>query len=134
MAKKAAPKAAGAKAANAAKAGADKSAKAAAPGVKPRSATKSEVYSNLAEKTNLTKKQVASVFDALGEMIHKELSKKGPGQFTIPGLLKLKVVEKKATPARQGKNPFTGEPMMIKAKPARKVVKAVPLKSLKESV
>jgi nucleoid DNA-binding protein len=52
----------------------------------------------------------------------------------MPGLLKLKLVRKPATKARMGKNPFTGQEMMIKAKPARNVVKAQPLKSLKEMV
>ena len=85
-------------------------------------------------KTGLTKKQVSTVFDALTEMIGNELGKKGPGLFQVPGLLKLKVVRKPATKAKQGINPFTKEPMMYKAKPARNVVKALPLKSLKEMV
>jgi nucleoid DNA-binding protein len=67
-------------------------------------------------------------------LIAKELGKKGPGQFVVPGLLKLKVVRKDATKAKQGINPFTKEPMTIKAKPARNVVKAVPMKALKELV
>ncbi len=84
--------------------------------------------------SGLNKKQVSSVFDALAEMISKELGKKGPGLFVVPGLLKLKVVHKPATKVRQGFNPITKEPMTIKAKPARKVVKALPLKALKEIV
>jgi nucleoid DNA-binding protein len=99
-----------------------------------KAATKGEVYTKLAGKTGLTKKQVSSVFDALTEMIGNELGKKGPGLFQMPGLLKLKVVRKPATKAKQGINPFTKEPMMYKAKPARNVVKALPLKSLKEMV
>ena len=67
-------------------------------------------------------------------LIAKELGKKGPGQFVVPGLLKLKVVRKPATKARPGTNPFTGEPMTIQAKPARNVVRALPLKALKEMV
>jgi hypothetical protein len=82
----------------------------------------------------LTKKQVSNVFDALTDMIGNELGKKGPGMFQVPGLLKLKVIRKPATKAKQGINPFTKEPMMYKAKPARNVVKALPLKSLKEMV
>jgi nucleoid DNA-binding protein len=97
-------------------------------------APKSEVYSTLAEKTGLSKKQVDSVFTALGELIARDLGKKGPGQFVVPGLLKLKVVRKPATKAKQGINPFTKEPMMVKAKPARNVVKAIPMKALKELV
>ncbi len=131
MAKKAAPKAAETKA----PASAPKAAPAAEKSTRAKAATKGEIYTMISEKTKLTKKDVAGVFDALGEMIHKELgNKKGEGVFTIPGLLKLKVVRKPATKAKQGINPFTKEPMMIKAKPARNVIKALPLKSLKDSV
>ena len=97
-------------------------------------ATKGEVYTKLATKTGLSKKQVSTVFEALTEMIGNELGKKGPGLFVVPGLLKLKVVRKPATKAKTGINPFTKEPMTYKAKPARNVVKALPLKSLKEMV
>ena len=96
--------------------------------------TKSEIYSSLAEKTGLTRKQVASVFDGLGGLIANSLGKKGPGIFTMPGLLKLKVVRKPATKEREGVNPFTGEKMIFKAKPARNVVKALALKALKNMV
>jgi nucleoid DNA-binding protein len=129
MAKKAAPKPAEAKPAPAP---AKKAEKAAAPKAKP--ATKSEIYASLAEKTNLSKKEIASVFEAMSELIAKDLGKKGPGIFVVPGLLKLKIVDKPATKARPGINPFTKEPTTIKAKPARKAVKAVLLKSLKELV
>ena len=96
--------------------------------------TKSEIYSAIAEKTGLTRKQVASVFDGLGGLIANSLGKKGPGIFTMPGLLKLKVVRKPATKEREGVNPFTGEKMIFKAKPARNVVKALTLKALKNMV
>ena len=129
MAKKAAPKAAPAKAA-----GPKASAPAKGESTAAKSATKAEVFSAIAEKTGLGKKEVATVFDALVEMISKDLGKKGPGMFVIPGLLKLKVVRKPATKAKQGINPFTKAPMTIKAKPARNVVKAVPMKALKELV
>src|SRR5436190_13345828 len=99
-----------------------------------KAATKSEVYAKLAEKTSLTRKQVGAVLEALGEMISQELGKKGPGMFTVPGLLKLKRITKPATAAKMGINPFTKQEMMFKAKPARNVVKALPLKSLKEMV
>ena len=100
----------------------------------PRAATKGEIFNTLAERSGLSKKEVAGLFEAMGELIGRELGKKGPGQFVIPGLLKLKVVRKPATKAKQGVNPFTKEPMTIKAKPARNVVKAVPMKALKELV
>lgn len=98
-------------------------------------ATKTAIYRELAESTGLTRMQVASVFEALQKLISRELGKKGPGVFTLPtGLVKLKRVNKPATKERMGRNPQTGEPMLIKAKPARTVAKALPLKSLKEMV
>ena len=124
MAKKAAPKAAEPKPA----------AKSEPVAKTVKSATKAEIYSALAEKTGLGKKDISKVFGALSELIAKELGKKGPGLFVVPGLLKLKVVRKPASKAKQGINPFTKEPMTIKAKPARNVVKAVPMKALKELV
>jgi nucleoid DNA-binding protein len=100
----------------------------------PKAAAKSAVYQDLANSTGLNRKQIAAVFDGLTDIIKRELGKKGPGVFTVPGLLKLKIVRKPATKARPGINPFTKEQIMIKAKPARNVVKALPLKSLKEMV
>ncbi|HLN30044.1 MAG TPA: HU family DNA-binding protein [Gemmataceae bacterium] len=99
-----------------------------------RPAPKSAMYQTLAEATGLSRKQIAAVFDELSKFIRRDLGKKGPGVVGLPGLLKIKRVHKSATPARQGRNPATGEPMMIKAKPARTVVRAYPLKSLKEMV
>jgi nucleoid DNA-binding protein len=101
---------------------------------RPKPANRGVVYTALAETTGLGKEQVAAVFSALGALIAQELGKKGPGQVVLPGLLKLKVVRKPATQARSGKNPFTGAPMTIPAKPARNVVRALPLKALKEMV
>lgn len=99
---------------------------------KPR--TKSQILSDLSDATGLAKKEVASVFDEMTSLMKKDLSKKGPGVFTVPGLLKVKVINKPATKARKGINPFTGEETMFKAKPARRVVKAQPLKGLKDLV
>lgn len=96
--------------------------------------TKTEIYSNIAESTGLSKKDVGAVFDALNDEIAKALSKKGAGTFTLPGLCKIVVQNKPAVPAREGVNPFTGETTMFKAKPARNVVKVRPLKKLKDMV
>lgn len=94
--------------------------------------TKSEVYQHLAEATSLTKKQISEVFDALATLIGKELSKKA-GLFTIPGLLKLRVIRKPATKATTKPNPFKkGEMMEVKAKPAKNTVRARALKTLNE--
>ncbi len=95
--------------------------------------TKSETLTYIAEKTDLTKRDVSEVFDALSLLMKRDL-KRGPGVYTVPGLMKVKVVRKPATRARKGVNPFTGEEMMFKAKPARNVVKVLPLKGLKEMV
>jgi nucleoid DNA-binding protein len=103
-------------------------------GSKARPASKSAMFQSLAEKTGLTKKQVSGFFDALTDMIRHEMSKKGTGVVTIPGLIKVTRVEKPATKARQGRNPQTGEPMMIAAKPKRTVARARVLKALKEMV
>ncbi len=96
--------------------------------------TKSQVIGAIAEQTELTKKDVSGVFDELQALIAKNLKKSGPGAFTIPGIAKVVVQRKPATKARKGVNPFTGEEIMIKAKPARNVVKLRPLKALKDMV
>ncbi len=96
--------------------------------------SKSEVLNALVEATGLTRKQVASVLDALAELIGKNLGKKGVGVFAVPGLMKITVQHKPATKPRKGINPFTGQEMMFKAKPARNVVRIRPLKSLKDMV
>ncbi len=97
--------------------------------------TKSQIYAQIADDTGLTRKDVAAVFDSLNGQIKKKLGGRGaPGTFTVPGLLKMRVVKKPATKARKGVNPFTGEEMMFKAKPASKTVKVGALKGLKDMV
>jgi nucleoid DNA-binding protein len=91
---------------------------------------KTEVFTYIAGAAELSRKEVSAVFDALTEVMHRCLA--GPGEFTVPGLMKCKVQRKPATKARKGINPFTGEEVMFKAKPARSVVKIRPLKRLKE--
>jgi len=94
--------------------------------------TKSEVLAHICKETGLSRKQVSVVFDSLASVIKRSL--RSGGLFTLPGLLKMKVVKKAATKAREGINPFTGEKMMFKAKPASKKVRVMPLKSLKGMV
>ena len=101
---------------------------------KAKAATKSAMYQELAEKTQLSRKQISEVFDALEGFIQHQVSKKGPGIVALPNLLKIKRVEKPATKPRMGRNPQTGEQIMIKAKPKRTVVKVLALKKLKEMV
>lgn len=96
--------------------------------------TKSQLYSEIADSTGLQKKEVASVFDELTDVIDRHIRKRGAGQFTLPGLLKIKAVKKPARKAQKGvPNPFRpGELMDIPAKPATMRVKVTPLKKLKE--
>ena len=94
--------------------------------------TKSEILATISKETELSKKQVGAVFDSLSASIKKSL--RSHGLFTLPGLLKMKVVKKPATKAREGINPFNGEKMMFKAKPASKKVRIAALKTLKELV
>jgi nucleoid DNA-binding protein len=104
--------------------------KASSKSVKP--ATKGEILAALSEATGLKRKQVSELFDHLGELVAKGL--KQGGVFALPGLVKFKLVKKPAVPAREGRNPFTGEMTMFKAKPARTAVKAQALKALKDMV
>ena len=94
--------------------------------------TKSEILASIAETTELSRKQVASVFEALSDLIKKNVGKKGPGMFVVPGLMKIMVVQRPATKAHKGINPFTKQEQVFAAKPARKVIRVRPLKTLKE--
>jgi DNA-binding protein HU-beta len=94
--------------------------------------SKSAVVAQICSDAELSRTQVAAVFESLNGIIKKSL--RGHGVFTLPGLLKMKVVKKPATKARQGINPFTKEKMMFKAKPASKKIRLLPLKSLKALV
>lgn len=100
----------------------------------PKRMTKAQVVAELAEMAEVDKKTANAMINALSEIIKRELGGKGPGEFTIPGLVKLKTVKKPATKDRQGINPFTKEPMTIKGKPASKKVRATAVKALKDMV
>lgn len=94
--------------------------------------TKGGIVKALMDMTCLPKKDIATVMDSLGSLIELHVKSRGPGKFVLPGLLKINVVKKPARPARKGINPFTGEEIMFKAKPAHKVVKIKALRKLKE--
>jgi DNA-binding protein HU-beta len=96
--------------------------------------TKSQFVATLAEKSGLQRKQAVSALDAINAIVAQQLGKRGPGEVVIPGLLRLNVVNKQATPQHEGINPFTKEPMTYKAKAARKVIRVRPLKGLKDAV
>ena len=96
--------------------------------------TKSQLFAHISEETGVVRKDVAQVFDALSDVIEGHIKSRGAGEFKLPGLLKVKVNKKPATKARKNvPNPFRpGEFMDVAAKPARKVVKVLPLKALKD--
>lgn len=96
--------------------------------------TKTEILGDIAMVTGLAQKQVGAVLENLQNVIARHLRKGAAGVFVLPGLLKIQVINKPATKARKGINPFTGLETMFKAKPARNVVKVKALKKLKSMV
>ena len=96
--------------------------------------SKSELVQKIAERhpNNMTRKDIKSVIESLAEIGYKELKK--TGAFFVPGFAKFVVIKKPATKARKGINPFTKEPTIFKAKPARKIVRARPVKAAKDAV
>jgi nucleoid DNA-binding protein len=96
--------------------------------------TKSQLFAHISEETGVVRKDVAQVFESLANVIEGHIKSRGVGEFKLPGLLKVKVNKKPATKARKNvPNPFRpGEFMDVAAKPARKVVKVLPLKALKD--
>lgn len=94
--------------------------------------SKTQILNHIAERTELSRKQVSSVLDELSGIIEGHISKRGAGEFVLPGLMKVVTVKKPARKARKGINPFTGEETVFKAKPASIQVKIRPLKKMKE--
>jgi len=94
--------------------------------------TKSQLIEKISAETEVAKKDVKGVLETLASVGYKELKKSGV--FLVPGFAKFVVIKKPATKARKGTNPFTGEPMTFKAKPARKIVRARPVKAAKDAV
>lgn len=96
--------------------------------------TKTQLYMHIAEETGVARKDIVKVFESLSNVIEGHVKSRGAGEFKIPGLMKIKINKKPATKARKNvPNPFSpGEFMDVKAKPARKVVKVLPLKALKD--
>ncbi len=104
-------------------------------GTPPKALTKAQITNNLAEATGLSKKEIEAVMKALTDEIRNSIAlKDSPGQFTIPGLCKIKVDNKPALPRREVRNPGTGQMVWADPRPARKVVKVRPLKGLKDMV
>ena len=103
---------------------------------KAKALTKTQIVAEIAEKTELSKKDVSAVLDAMADVIKKSLGNKGPGSFVLPGLVKIEKKRVEKTPARKNvPNPFKpGEVRDIPAKPAHNKVKVRALKGLKEMV
>lgn len=102
--------------------------------IPPKAPTKTQILANIAEETELSKKDVAAVLDALALEIEKSLTKGGPGQFAIPGLCKIVLKDVPAKPKRKGRNPANGEEIWLNPKPASKKLTIRPLKGLKEMI
>jgi len=96
--------------------------------------TKSELLNAIALQANLDKKPVKLVLEALENIIFAHLKKGSVGKFTLPKLLKMTVKSVAAKPERMGRNPATGENIMLKAKPASKKIKINALRALKEVI
>ena len=96
--------------------------------------SKTAIVSDIAESTELSRAQVTSVLDELEVLIERHIKKRAVGEFTLPGLLKIKSVKRPASKARMGRNPATGEEILIGPKPASIRVRVTPLKKLKEMV
>lgn len=94
--------------------------------------TKSQIVSNLAEHTGLNKKEVELVLQEIESLIERSIKKKGVGEFTLPGLMKITTVKKPARKARKGTNPFTGEEVLFRARSAEVAVKIRPLRKLRK--
>jgi nucleoid DNA-binding protein len=98
----------------------------------PTQMTKSQLIEKIAVDTEMGKKDVKAVIESMVTVGHKELKK--TGVFLVPGFAKFIVIKKPATKERKGINPFTKEPAVFKARPARKIVRARPVKAAKDAV
>jgi nucleoid DNA-binding protein len=97
--------------------------------------TKTQIIAAIADSTELSKKDVAGVFAALGTLVEAHMKRRGSGEFTIPDTgVKIRRVKKPARKSRMGRNPATGEAMKIAAKPASTVVRVSALKALKDTI
>ena len=130
-AKKAAAKKAPAKKVVATKAAAVK--KTASTPIIKETLNKSQLIAHLVAKTGLEPKSVKAVMACLEETALGSVHKRGVGEFSLPGLLKVSVQKVPAKAKRFGKDPFTGEERWFPAKPASVKVKIRPLKKLKDA-
>merc|ERR550537_1070830 len=92
--------------------------------------TKTALAAAVAEKCEMKKSDASNVLSVLSELVTAEVS--NTGKFTLPGVCMIKTRVKPATKA--GKRMAFGKEYVVKAKPARTVVKCFPVKALKESI
>jgi nucleoid DNA-binding protein len=110
-----------------------KAPKTVAPKVIKEVLNKSGLVAHIVEQTGLVAKDVKAVLAALETTALASIDKKGIGQFTLPGLLKITSVKVPAKPKRKGINPFTKEEQWFAATAATVKVKVRPLKKLKDA-
>ncbi len=96
--------------------------------------TKAQTIATIAEDTGLSKKAVSDVLSSLGIIIERHIKPRSAGRFSLPGIMTIKRYKKKATKAREGRNPQTGEAITIAARPAHNALKITAAKALKDSV
>lgn len=97
--------------------------------------TKSQIIQAIADDTGVAKKDIASVFSTLGQLVYRHMKRNGSGEFQIPDTgVKIRRVKKPARKARMGRNPATGEMIKIAAKPAQTAIKVSALKALKDTI
>ena len=101
----------------------------------PTKQTKTQIITEIADDTGLSRKEVAAVFLSMSSLITRHVQNRGSGEFSIPDIgVKIRRVKKPRTKARMGRNPATGESIKIPAKPATTVVKVSALKALKDKL
>jgi nucleoid DNA-binding protein len=94
--------------------------------------SKAQIITELSEKSGVQKKDVQNLLNELLALVERELGAKGPGEFVLPDIVKLKVKNVPAQPARKGIDPFTKQEKEFPAKPASRKVRAAPMKRLKQ--
>lgn len=94
--------------------------------------SKTQIISELAANSDLTRKQVNTLLTELATLVERHVKKRSVGEFVLAGLIKIHTVKRPAKKAYKGTNPFTGKETTFKARPASVAVKVHALKGLKD--
>lgn len=94
--------------------------------------SKTQIISELAANSDLTRKQVNTLLTELATLVERHVKKRSVGEFVLAGLIKIHTVKRPAKKAYKGINPFTGKETTFKARPASVAVKVHALKGLKD--